>query len=147
MGQEEINAELKPLLPKWQLFLGMVLLVLAFGAPGLSSFELKEIVFYTLVIAGMSALLTYVFRDKTLRVRLRQGEGCVLLYNDTRADPGKLVPLSIKQKTDKVLEVEREGTRWEIKRIELRFPDSPDATRARLMLGFHRKSGDEGPRT
>jgi len=95
------------------------------------------------VIAGLAALLTYVFRDKTLRVRLRQGEGCVLLYYDTRADPGKLVPLSIKQKTDKVLEVEREGTRWEIKRIELRFPNSPDANRARLMLGFHRKSGDE----
>ena len=99
------------------------------------------------MIAGLAALLTYVFRDKTLRVRLRQGEGYVLLYNDTRADPGKLVPLSIKHRTDKVLEVEREGTRWEIKRIELRFPDSPNATRARLMLGFRRKSGDERMRT
>jgi len=122
----------------------MVLLVLAFGAPGLSSFELKEIVFYILVISGMAALFTYVFRDRTLRVRLRQGDGCVLLYDDIRADPGKLVPLSIKRKTDTALEVERKGTRWEIKRIELRFPDSPDTTRAALMLGSHQKNDTKG---
>jgi hypothetical protein len=134
VGEQEITAELKPVMPKWQMFMVMVFLGLSVPAAYPPAFDPNTVAFYGLLFLAIAAVLTYVLRNKTLRVSLGKGEGCVLILHEWRPDPGKLVPSSVKRKTDRVIEVERKGRLWEIKRIELRFANSDDTTKALLML-------------
>jgi hypothetical protein len=131
---QEITAELKPLMPKWQMFLALLVVVLLITGAFPPAFDPNTVAFFALLFVAIAAVMTYLLRNKTLRVRLSKGEGCILLLDESGPDPGKLVPSSIKRKTDTMIKVERKGTKWEIKRIELRFANSADTTKALLML-------------
>jgi len=78
--------------------------------------------------------MAYVLRNKTVKVRIRPGERCLLITSEWEPNPGKLVPSRVQMKSDKVIEVERKGKRWEVKRIELQFTSQQDATKAIEML-------------
>src|SRR5436309_2911423 len=58
----------------------------------------------------------------------------LLITSEWEPNPGKLVPSRVQMKSDKVIEVERKGKRWEVKRIELQFTSQQDATKAIEML-------------
>ena len=133
-GADELSGQMRPLVPRWQLFAGFLGFLLLFPTAYPPALDANTVFFWVVLLTGLAALLAYVLRNKTVKVRIRPGERCLLITSEWEPNPGKLVPSRVQMKSDKVIEVERKGKRWEVKRIELQFTSQQDATKAIEML-------------
>lgn len=131
---DELSGQMKPLVPRWQLFAGWLGFLLLFPTAYPPALDANAVFFWVLLLTAMAALLAYLLRNKTVKVKIKPGEGCLLITNEWEPNPGQLVPSRVQMKSDKVIEVERKGKRWEVKRLELQFTNDQDATRAMEML-------------
>ena len=133
-GADELSGQMRPLVTRWQLFAGFLGFLLLFPTAYPPALDANTVFFWVVLLTGLAALLAYVLRNKTVKVRIRPGERCLLITSEWEPNPGKLVPSRVQMKSDKVIEVERKGKRWEVKRIELQFTSQQDATKAMEML-------------
>jgi len=131
---EEVTAEMKVLSPRWPMVVGLLVVTLGFSSAYPPTLDLPTIVFFLFLWATIPLVLAYVLRKKTVRVRLRSGDRYIVISDETSPTAGKLVPSRITQKTTSKILVEREGRPWSVKKMELRFTNSQDATKAALML-------------
>jgi len=133
-GADELSGRMKPLVPRWQLFAGLLGFLLLFPTAYPPALDANTVFFDVVLLTGLAALSAYLLRNRTVKVRIRPGERCVLITSEWEPNPGQLVPSRVQMKSDKVIEVERKGKRWEVKRIELQFTSQQDATKAIEML-------------
>lgn len=130
----EMSAQLKPLAPWWQWIIALMLFSAGVGGFSVIPDSSWSVAYSILVLAGIAAVLAYILRKKTIPVTLALGDNCILIKDSTRPEAGKLVPSKVDRQDDRIIRVERYGTRWEIKRIELRFRSQEDTTKAIAML-------------
>ena len=129
-----IAANLKPLAPWWQWMIGLMFFGAGVGGFSVITDSPRSIAYSILVLGGIAAVMAYFLRNKTIPITLTPGDGCLLLKDPTRPGLGKLVPLRVEQNDNRSILVERKGSRWELKRIELRFSTSKDTAMAASML-------------
>jgi hypothetical protein len=131
---EEITAEMKVLSPRWPMVVGLLVVTLGFSSAYPPTLDLPTVVFYLLLWATIPLAIAYILRNKTVRVKLRPRDRYILVSDETSPTAGKLVPSRITQKATGEILVEREGRPWSVKKMELRFANSQEATKAALML-------------
>src|SRR2546425_9980684 len=136
-GADELSGRMRPLVPRWQLFAGLLGFLLLFPTAYPPALDANTVFFWVVLLTGLAALLAYVLRNKTVKVRIRPGERCLLITSEWVPNPGKLVPSRVQMKSDKVIEVERKGKGWEVKRFELKFTSQQDGTKALERLSKH----------
>ena len=98
------------------------------------SYSLWSVVFSILLLVGMAVVFAGLFKNKTIPVTLTLGNDCVLINDPTQPRLLKLIPLKVEQKDERRIFVERRGSFWELKRLELSFASAEDTSKAFSML-------------
>ena len=78
--------------------------------------------------------MAHFLRKKSIPVTIILGDECVLIKDPTRTDLGKLVPSGVAQENDHRVLVDRRGRKMELKRMEFRFANAEDTSKAVLMF-------------
>ncbi len=113
--------------------IGLMFFSLGFATFPLT-FDLSSVAFFIVLLAGMTTMLAYFLGKKTILVTIMMGVECVLIRDPTRPDLGKLVPSRVVQEDDHKVLADRRGKKMELKRMEFRFANAEDMSRAILIF-------------